>query len=148
MLYYIDAFPERFHHPKEDRYLFPLLRARAPAVLDELASEHREGVEHLRTLLQTSMRYREGGESEFADFAEALEQYAERHRNHMRKEETLVLPLAGQTFTEGDWEIVDAAFTGHTDPLLGTDPGARWHRVFSRITNLAPPPIGVGSRHA
>src|SRR6478752_7114349 len=21
MIYYIDAFPERFHHPKEDRYL-------------------------------------------------------------------------------------------------------------------------------
>ena len=22
MMYYIDTFPERFHHPKEDRYLF------------------------------------------------------------------------------------------------------------------------------
>ena len=22
MIYYIDAFPERFHHPKEDEYLF------------------------------------------------------------------------------------------------------------------------------
>src|SRR5215469_18035959 len=30
MVYYIDAFPERYHHPKEDRYLFTLLRRGAP----------------------------------------------------------------------------------------------------------------------
>src|SRR5262245_49441760 len=30
MIYYIDAFPERYHHPKEDRYLFARLRARCP----------------------------------------------------------------------------------------------------------------------
>ena len=31
MVYYIDAFPERFHHPKEETYLFRLLRLRYPA---------------------------------------------------------------------------------------------------------------------
>ena len=30
MIYYVDAFPERFHHPKEDQYLFRLLRIRYP----------------------------------------------------------------------------------------------------------------------
>jgi len=30
MVYYIDAFPERFHHPKEDAYLFHFLRIRHP----------------------------------------------------------------------------------------------------------------------
>lgn len=28
MVYYIDAFPDRLHHPKEDEWLFRLLRAR------------------------------------------------------------------------------------------------------------------------
>ena len=31
MMYYIDTFPERFHHPKEDRYLFRILGLRHPA---------------------------------------------------------------------------------------------------------------------
>ena len=31
ILHYIDVVPERFHHPKEDRYLFRLLRERDPA---------------------------------------------------------------------------------------------------------------------
>ena len=43
MLYYIDDFPERCHHPKEDEYLFRLLRERtssADALLDELQAQH------------------------------------------------------------------------------------------------------------
>jgi hemerythrin-like domain-containing protein len=46
MVYYIDAFPERFHHPKEDRYLFRLLRMRHPAavkLIERLETEHRAG---------------------------------------------------------------------------------------------------------
>ena len=42
MIYYIDAFPERFHHPKEDRYLFRVLRIRHPdaaPLLDRLEGE-------------------------------------------------------------------------------------------------------------
>src|SRR6202521_4095718 len=30
MIYYIDSFPERFHHPKEDQYLYRLLPAPQP----------------------------------------------------------------------------------------------------------------------
>ena len=30
MIQYIEAFPERFHHPKEDAYLFKRLRERHP----------------------------------------------------------------------------------------------------------------------
>src|ERR1700681_1621609 len=37
MVYYIDAVPERFHHPKEDKYLFALLRARWPEARPLLA---------------------------------------------------------------------------------------------------------------
>jgi len=147
MLYYIDAFPERFHHPKEDRYLFPLLRARAPdsaAVLDALATEHRTGAEKLRSLMQAFVRYREAGEPEFMPFAEAVEAYAEFHWSHMRTEETKVLPAAERCLTTGDWEAIDAAFTGHTDPMLGVEPGVQWSQLFTRIANLAPPPIGVG----
>ena len=51
MVYYIDAFPERFHHPKEDGYLFLRLRARCPEarpLLDRLEAEHVAGAEKIR----------------------------------------------------------------------------------------------------
>ena len=147
MLYYIDAFPERFHHPKEDRYLFPLVRVRAPAVaavLDALEAEHRIGASKMRTLQQALTRYREGGAPEAAAFMAAVEDYVACERDHIRREEREILPAAQQSLTKGDWEAVDAAFEGTTDPLLGTDPGMQWQQLFTRIANLAPPPIGVG----
>ncbi len=45
MIHYIDTFPERLHHPKEDRYLFARLESRAPEarpLLEDLRAEHVE----------------------------------------------------------------------------------------------------------
>ena len=147
MIYYIDAFPERFHHPKEDTYLFKLLRIRCPdaaPLLDRLQAEHRTGAEKIRTLEQALARYQNGGVAEFPNFLAAVEAYAAFHWDHMRSEEKEILPLAEKHFTVGDWEAIDAAFLGHTDPLLGAEAGAPYDDIFRRIANLAPPPIGVG----
>ena len=66
MIHYIDAFPERFHHPKEDRFLFPALRLRHPesaGVLDQLQAEHEIGAQKIRSLERALLRYRHGGDS-------------------------------------------------------------------------------------
>ncbi len=147
MIYYIDAFPERFHHPKEDQYLFRLLRIRHPdaaLLLDRLKTEHNAGAEKIRTLEQVLARYEQGGPTEFSNFMAAVEDYTEFQWSHMRAEEKELLPLAKKYLTTGDWEAVDAAFLGHTDPLLGAEEGAKYDALFTRILNLAPPPIGVG----
>jgi hemerythrin-like domain-containing protein len=147
MIHYIDTFPERFHHPKEDAYLFRLLRQRYPnasALLDRLTSEHVRGAEMIRTLEQSLARYQQGGDAEFAAFAEAVAAYAAFHWDHMRTEEDLLVPMARIHLTAQDWEVIDAAFTGHTDPLFGAQAGAEYDTLFQRIVNLAPPPIGVG----
>jgi len=147
MIYYIDAFPERFHHPKEDRYLFPLLRVRHPtagALIDQLEQEHVAGAEKIRTLEQALARYQQGGPQEFAQFLCAVEDYADFHWKHMRAEERELMPLAEKHLTPEDWRNVDAAFVGNNDPMLGIEAGAQFDDVFRRIVNLAPPPIGVG----
>jgi len=147
MIYYIDAFPERFHHPKEDEYLFRLLRLRHPdaaPLLDRLQTEHRAGAEKIRTLEQALARYQQGGDREFSRFLAAVDEYAAFHWDHMRAEEKEVLPLAEKYLSAGDWEAIDAAFLGHTDPMLGAESGAKYDALFTRIVNLAPPPIGLG----
>jgi hemerythrin-like domain-containing protein len=147
MIYYIDAFPERFHHPKEDRYVFRLLRARcatATALLDRLEEEHRLGAHKIRTLEQALTRYQNGGDDEFPHFAAAVDAYADFHWKHMRAEETEVIPLAREHLTPDDWDAIDEAFLGHADPLVGVDAGGEYRALFRRIVNLAPPPIGLG----
>ena len=147
IVYYIDTFPERFHHPKEDAWLFRLLGERHPpaaALLDRLRSEHRAGALKLRQLEQALIRYQQGGADEFAAFSAMVEAYVAFERSHMRSEETEVMPLAEQHLTPADWEAIDTAFLDHADPLLGDAARAEYHELFRRIVNLAPPPIGVG----
>jgi hemerythrin-like domain-containing protein len=150
MVYYIDAFPERFHHPKEDEYLFARLRLRHPEaapLLDRLEMGHRVGAQKIRALEQALTRYQQGGAIEFSSFLGAVEGYAAFHWDHMRTEEKELLPLAEKHLTAADWEAIDAAFLGHADPLLGVEAGSGFEALFTRIANLAPPPIGVGPAH-
>lgn len=151
MIYYIDAFPERFHHPKEDLYLYRILRLRHPqsaALLDRLHVDHVVGAEKIRTLEQTLARYQNGGAAEFSNFLAAVESYAAFHREHMRAEEQEAFPLAQRYLTAGDWEEIDAAFLGHSDPMLGADASTVYDKLFTRIVTLAPPPLGVGPARA
>jgi hemerythrin-like domain-containing protein len=149
MVHYIDAFPERFHQPKEDAYLFRLLALRcreAVPLIDRLQAEHRAGAEKIRALDRALERYQREGAAEFPAFAEAVQAYAALHWNHMRAEEDKLIPLARAHLVAEDWEEIDAAFTGHSDPLFGVEVGNEYENLFRKIVNLAPPPIGVGAK--
>jgi hemerythrin-like domain-containing protein len=147
MIYYIDTFPERYHHPKESEYLFPLVCTRHPAaapLIERLDHEHVLGAERVRTLEQTLARYSNGGVSEFGQFLAAVESYADLEWRHMSSEEKELLPLAKQYLTPSDWQEIDATFACHADPLLGAAVGSQYDQLFRRIVNLAPAPLGAG----
>ena len=82
MVHYIDAFQERFHHPKEDAYLFKLLGSRYPGalpLLDRLKQEHESGAVKLRELQRALTSYQHGSSAEFAKFAALVAGYAAFH---------------------------------------------------------------------
>jgi len=147
MLYYLDTFSERMHHPKEDRYLFDPLRRRgagSEALIAELEREHADGGNAIRRVEQCLIRYEEGGEKEFPEFAGEVERFVEGYWEHMRKEEEKVFPLAQKLFTNDDWDAIDRAFKANVDPLADDRNERDFRKLFSRIVSLAPPPIGVG----
>jgi hemerythrin-like domain-containing protein len=147
MLDYIEAFPDRLHHPKEDRYLFGALRARcaeAGPILDELEEEHRRGDALTRELRYLLGRCRVGGVAAREAFAAAVDRYVAFHWSHMRREEEHVLPLALATLTERDWTDIEAAFRANEDPVSGVAPWGEFEALFRLIVRLAPPPVGVG----
>jgi hemerythrin-like domain-containing protein len=148
MLYYLDVFPEREHHPKEESLLFARIRARTSegdAVLDELGREHEAGERAIRSLEQGLVRLEEGGEAEFPAFSAAVDRFVGAYREHIRKEERDVMPLAQRVLTPADWAEIEAGFATHRDPLAG---GADHDHdaLFRRIVHLAPAPVGLGTR--
>jgi hemerythrin-like domain-containing protein len=147
MIYYIDAFPEKLHHPKENAYLFRRLRMRThegDAVLDELEKQHVEGAQHVKALELTLGRYEAGAADGFEQFACAVETFGDEIWKHMNLEEKVVIPLAKAYLTADDWVDIAQAFGDNGDPRFGADPDHEFRDLFSRIVNLAPPPIGVG----
>lgn len=144
MVYYVDAYPERLHHPKEEQFLFARLRLRtrdADDLLDELGHEHQNGEAAIRTLEKKLLAFEFGGQQDA--FCDAADDYVNAYFEHMRKEEKQILPLARTWLLPADWGEIEAAFAANSDPAAGAD-GPRFRNLFSRIVNLAPPPIGVG----
>jgi hemerythrin-like domain-containing protein len=148
MIHYIDEYPERLHHPKEDQFLFARLAERAPQTLplvDELRREHVRGAQLVRELESALLAFEVNGARGLPAFDAAVNSYAQFHWDHMRKEEEQLLPLAEKHLTEGDWTWIEDAFAGNHDPIA--DLRERdFEQLYTRIVNLAPAPVGLGER--
>lgn len=149
MLFYIDEFPERQHHPKESDLLFPKLALVAPhlmPVIRRLDDDHMKGEHKVRELQHLLLAWELLGDSRRTAFQEAAREYVEFYLRHMRTEETELLPVAQKTLTEDDWAQLNAAFAAHHDPLAssGGERDPLYDRLFTRIVMRTPAPIGVG----
>lgn len=150
MLDYIDRYPDRFHHPKEDQYLFRLLRLRAPdaaGLLDSLEAEHRKNIALMGDLRRAVLRFEDapGDRVRLTTLQTLIRQYAEFHWSHMRIEEEQVFPLAMSRLQPEDWQEIDAAFCDNEDPLFGMDAKREYDELLRRIVAIAPAPIGTGA---
>ena len=138
MLLYLHHFPEKLHHPKEDRYLFCKLRASTAQfndMLDELERQHAQEPDLLRAL-DRSVELFEAHDPEALDaFTNALQQYSGALWEHMSLEETVILKGAREHLSEVDWEEIAAAFEANHDPYLGDDNDPTLRKMFIRIAN-------------
>ena len=148
MLFYIDEFPERLHHPKESELLFPRVARLVPETLELIArldKDHANGESAVRELQHLLLAWELLGDSRRAVFDAAAKRYLTFYLEHMRLEETVILPAALKVLNDADWKELDAAFATNCDPLTGKYPrDPAYDRLFTRIVTRAPAPIGLG----
>ena len=148
MLFYIDEFPERLHHPKESELLCPRVARLVPETVElisRLDREHANGEAAVRELQHLLLAWQLLGESRRAAFAAAAKRYLAFYLEHMRLEETVILPAALKVLSAADWQELDAAFATNCDPLTGKYPrDPVYEQLFTRIVSRAPAPIGLG----
>lgn len=149
MLFYIDEFPERLHHPKESDLLFPKIARVAPElmpVIQRLEADHMKGEARVRELQHLLLGWELLGEVRQPAFAQAAQEYVRFYLEHMQLEEAQILPAATARLSEDDWAQLDAAFAQNRDPLAsGAEHDPTYDRLFTRIVMKAPAPIGVGA---
>lgn len=148
MLFYVDEFPERIHHPKESELLFARLAQRsetAQAAIERLDRDHQRGEAAVRELQHLLLAWELLGESRRQAFVDALEHYVGFYREHMRLEETEIIPASLEFFSAQDWAELDQAFSTNRDPLTGRyPPSEQYGMLLQRIALAAPAPIGLG----
>jgi hemerythrin-like domain-containing protein len=144
MLRYIENVPDRIHHPKEDRALFPAIERRsrqAAELIAQLGREHARG-ESMLAAVRAALRRLEGAEPNALEgLATAVEEFAEFYWWHLHREEEQLIPLACSCLAESDWREIEAAFASNTDPLFGADCAAEYRTLYDRIAELTDKPL-------
>jgi len=148
MLFYIDEFPEKHHHPKESDLLFPRVARVAPhamAAIDQLERDHMQGELRVRELMHLLMAWELLGDTRRQAFEDEVTRYVDFYLEHMRLEESVILPEAEKSLTDADWHALNAAFATNQDPLNNRVPrDPQFDRLFTRIVMRAPAPVGLG----
>jgi hemerythrin-like domain-containing protein len=153
MLFYIDEFPEKLHHPKESALLFPHVRGHndaMDAVLDKLELDHAQGERVIRELQHDLTAFEALGDSSPGlarreRFESSLREHVGFYLAHMQTEELEVLPLAKLMLSGGEWSALDDAFAANRDPLTGFAPPLGYEQLFTRIASSLRLTGGVGS---
>ena len=142
---YVQQFPVRLHHPKEEEQLFRRLSERTTscqAELDELHRQHARDVQLVASLAQRVEALAAAEGEARAQAAQVLEDevgaYAQFLWDHMGREEGVILPAAQRHLLPDDWAMIDAAFAENRDPNFGGDTDKEFRQLFSRIVNLLP----------
>ena len=139
-LHYIEDFPERCHHPKEDQHLFDVLRRRTSefnATLDELQADHIRSGQMVGYMERALVRFQAGAADGLARFKKAVDAYAVMLHQHMETEE-IVIERARGILTVDDWQRIAAAFEANDDPLFGANGREEFRKLYLRIMNLLP----------
>ncbi len=142
---YVQQFPVKLHHPKEEEHLFQRLRERTTscnAELDELERQHDRDDQLVAALAQQvealATADAEGQRGATRALEDEVGHYAAFLWDHMGREEGVILPAAQRHLLPEDWAAIDAAFTENRDPDFRGETDKEYRQLFSRIVNLLP----------
>ena len=147
MVYYIDAFPDRLHHPKEDDWLFSRITTRTPLadkLIEELQSQHQMEPQALARMRRDLGNYEAGVPGSLEALQTTVASYADFTWKHLRTEESEILPLAEAHLLASDWDAIADAFAQNADPLVGSADNKLFDALFHDIVNRTPAPVSGG----
>jgi len=129
LLGFLKLFADSCHHGKEEGFLFPLL-ANAGLSEDEgpvrvMLLEHERGRELIRAMESASFP-----KLEPARFAAAARGYIDLLHNHIRKENTILFPLASRLLTEHLLDGLGVAFEEHEASVVGEGRHEELHELL------------------
>jgi hemerythrin-like domain-containing protein len=132
---YCLAYPDLYHHPKEDLVL-DRLRQRDPqaaAAIGELQPEHEALAELTRRFADAVDSVLKEAEVSREAVHELAREFLDFYRRHIAMEEGQFFPAALEALSEQDWQEIEAQLGEREDPLFGGQPDQRFERLRQDI---------------
>lgn len=148
MIHYIDSFPNQFHHPKENEWLFRLVKERtshADDLINELIEQHDLEPTLLGNIRKCLGNYEAGIPDSLQALVKEVHAYADFTWKHLKAEEHEFFTFAETHLTDADWDQIADAFGENADPLSGHADNSRFPDLFREILNKTPAPFGLGN---
>ena len=142
ILDYCANFPDRFHHPLEDR-ISAFLRKRNPAAvqsMDDLPKLHETLAAQTQAVWAAVSQAQERRAAPSADLLEAGRTFVQTYREHMRLEDEHFFPAAEQALTSQDWADIEAMWLGPFDPVFEGRADAYYRRLRQKLLSTEDEP--------
>jgi hemerythrin-like domain-containing protein len=113
---FLERFMDRFHHGKEEKFLFPVVARSSPSLMpgiQELISDHQRSRDLLKAMVS---EMREGGSA--GKLYELSRMLAEHMTAHIAKEEEIIFPEIGKDLTPEDDQRINREFNNFTVGLF------------------------------
>jgi hemerythrin-like domain-containing protein len=128
-------FADRCHHGKEEVHLFAAMDSRGfprdGGPTGVMLREHELGRMHVRQMDENVDAAAAGDSEALGQFAEHARSYVELLREHIRKEDHCLFPMANQAFSESDQRALMTAFK----KVEAEDMGEGTHQAHVKIAN-------------
>ena len=129
---FVDEFIDECHHGKEEIYLFPAMAAAGipekGGPIGVLLSEHAQGRQLIRDMESAITT-----DLDKEKLARVMRAYASLLRVHVRKENTIMFPMAERALAEAQLEKVYAGFEEHVEMVIGQGRLAELHAILARL---------------
>lgn len=133
---FISDFADRYHHGKEERYLFPALQRRGIGVgrgpLSVIVNEHEAERELTERMKEAVEGYRELDEASARRFVQAASTYGDHLLKHMEREDCILFRLADEVLDDADKVLLADEFK-RAELALGFDARDRLERRAAEL---------------
>jgi hemerythrin-like domain-containing protein len=135
ILQYLDRFPNRYHHPREDVAFARLVRhdPSLATTVARLQQEHRVIAAAGAKLVELLEGVLAGNFAERAQIERECAMYLVYYRHHINAEERGVMSFAEKLLTDEDWKAVSGAVAAGRDPLFGSHVDEGYRDLRDRI---------------
>lgn len=140
LLEFFSLFVDRCHHGKEEELLFPAMEtvgvSRQGGPIGVMLFEHQQGRDRVTGMKNALNSYLDGNAAAALELAKHAQNYIERLRHHIDKENGVLFPLASRHLAPRKLAELKAGFDRIETRRIGAGKHEAFHRMLQELEDI------------